>query len=96
MTGSTEIPLDTMSLLDRFNDPKIAAAVHGLLDQFETIERATRTASELPNLITIATDFFDAVCQYASRVGIDIEQRATRLVKLTVQVTEKRSRLDRI
>ncbi len=88
MTNCTEMPRDAMSLLDRLNDPKTAAALHGLLDHAETIERAIRMASELPNLVAIATDFFDAVIQNASRDGIDIEQRATSLVKLIVQVTE--------
>jgi uncharacterized protein YjgD (DUF1641 family) len=88
MTNTTESPLDAMSLLDRLNDPRTAATLHALLDQAETIERAIRMASELPNLVAIATDLFDAVCQNASQDGINIEQRATRLVKLIVQVTE--------
>lgn len=88
MTSTTETPLDAMSLVDRLSDPKTAAALHGLLDQAETIERAVRMASDLPNLIAIATDFFDAVCRNASRDGIDVEQRATQLVRLLVQLTQ--------
>ncbi|SMP61007.1 Protein of unknown function [Neorhodopirellula lusitana] len=76
------------SLVDRLNDPSTAEVLHRLLDHAESFDQMLTAAAELPNLLAIAVDFFDAVSRKASQDGIDIEQRATRLLKLFVQVTE--------
>lgn len=79
------------SLSDRLNDPRTSQAVHRLLDHAESLDRMLTVASDLPNLLAIAVDFFDAVCRQASKDGINIEQRAARLLQLLVQVTEPRN-----
>ncbi len=83
-----ETTLQRPSLVDRLNDPRIAEVLHRLLDHAESFDQALSLASELPNLLAIAVDFFDAVSRKASQDGIDIEKRATSLVKLLTQVTE--------
>lgn len=70
------------------NDPQTAEVLHKLLDQAETLERMLALAGELPNVLAIAIDFFDAIIRKASNDGIDIEERATRLFNLVVQITE--------
>lgn len=84
MQPSTERP----SLADRLNDPQTSEALHRLLDRAESLDQLLQAAGELPNLIAIATDFFDAISRQASQDGIDLEQRATQLVKLLGKVTE--------
>ena len=80
--------LNRPSLTDRLNDPQTAEVLHRLLDHAQSLDQMLTTVGELPNLLAIAVDFFDATCRKASQDGIDIEQRATRLVKLLIQVTE--------
>ncbi|MCA9009925.1 MAG: DUF1641 domain-containing protein [Planctomycetaceae bacterium] len=80
--------LERSSLTDRLNDPQTAEVLHRLLDHARSLDQMLTTVGELPNLLAIAVDFFDATCRKASQEGIDIEQRATRLVKLLIQVTE--------
>lgn len=80
--------LQRPSLEDRLNDPQTAEVLHKLLDQAETLERMLALAGELPNVLAIAIDFFDAISRKASNDGIDIEERATRLFNLVVQITE--------
>jgi len=80
--------LQTPSLMDRLNDPQTAGVLHRLLDHAESLDRMLTDAGDLPNLIAIATDWFDAISRQASQDGIDLEQRATQLLKLLVQVTE--------
>ena len=75
-------------LVDRLNDPATAEVLHRLLDHAESLDQALQVAGDLPNLLAIAMDFFDAISRKASQEGIDIEHRATQLMKLIVQVTE--------
>ncbi len=83
-----ETTLQRPSLVDRLNDPQTAEVLHRLLDHAESLDQVLSVAGELPNLLAIAVDFFDAISRQASQDGIDIEQRATRLLHLLVQVTE--------
>ena len=83
-----ENTLQRPALVDRLNDPATAEVLYRLLDHAESLDQALSVASELPNLLAIAVDFFDAISRKASNDGIDIEQRATSLLKLLVQVTE--------
>lgn len=83
MSTTTERP----PLVERLNDPATAEVLHRLLDHAESLDQMLTAAGELPNLLAIATDFFDAICRKASQDGIDIEQRATESLKLLVQVT---------
>lgn len=76
------------SLSDRLNDPATVEVLHRLLDHAESLDQMLTVAGDLPNLIAIATDFFDAISRKASQEGIDVEQRATQLLKLLGQVTE--------
>lgn len=80
--------LQRPSLVERLNDPHTSETIHRLLDHAESLDRMLSVAGDIPHLIAIAADFFDAVCRQASQDGIDIEQRATSLVKLLVRVTE--------
>jgi uncharacterized protein YjgD (DUF1641 family) len=79
------------SLADRLNNPQTAAALHRLLDHAEALDQMLSVASNLPNLLAIAVDFFDTISRKAADDGIDIEQRATSLVKLLVQITEPKT-----
>lgn len=63
------------------------AVLHRLLDHAEQFEAVLSAASELPNLIAIATDLFDAFVKQASEQGIDIEARAKDLLSLFQQLT---------
>lgn len=83
-----ENTLQRPSLTDRLNDPQTSEVLHRLLDHAESLDQILSVASELPNLIAIATDLFDAISRKASQDGIDLEQRATELLKLLGQVTE--------
>ncbi|TWU49070.1 DUF1641 domain-containing protein [Rubripirellula reticaptiva] len=83
-----ETTLQRPSLVDRLNDPSTADVLHRLLDHAESLDQMLTTVGELPNLLAIAVDFFDSVSRKASQEGIDIEQRATSLLKLLVQVTD--------
>ena len=83
-----ESTLQRPALVDRLNDPGTAEVLHRLLDHAESLDHALSVASELPNLLAVAVDFFDAISRKASQDGIDIEERATSLLKLLVQVTE--------
>ncbi|WP_339745070.1 DUF1641 domain-containing protein [uncultured Rubinisphaera sp.] len=76
------------SLADRLSDPHTTEALHRLLDRAESLDQILQLAGDLPNLVAIATDFFDAVCHKASLNGIDLEDRASQLLKLLVQITE--------
>jgi len=79
------------SVADRLNDPQTAAALHRLLDRAEAVDKMLEGIEQLPNLLAIAVDFFDAISRKASQDGIDIEQRASGLLNLLVQVTEPRN-----
>jgi hypothetical protein len=79
---------DPPSLAERLNEPHTAAVLHRLLDRAEALDRTLAAASELPNLAAIAVDMFDALSRKANEGGVDIEQRATDMLKLLVQVTE--------
>ncbi len=83
-----ETTLQEPSLVQRLNEPNTAQAVHRLLDHAESLNQMLTAAAELPNLIAIAVDSFDAVSCKASHDGIDLEKRATNLLKLLIQVTE--------
>ncbi|SRR6056297_143629 len=83
-----DIASETPSLTDRLNDPQTANVLLRLLDHAETLDKVLVAAGDLPNLIAIATDLFDAISRKASQEGIDIEQRATDMLKLLVQMTE--------
>ncbi len=83
-----ETTLPRPSLTDRLGDPATAEVLHRLLDHAESLDQMLQVAADLPNLLAIAMDFFDAISRKASQDGIDIEQRATQLMKLLVQVTE--------
>jgi len=76
------------SLSERLNDPETSEVLHRLLDHAESLDQMLTTAGQLPNLLAIAADYFDAICRQASKDGIDIEQRTARLLKLMVQITE--------
>lgn len=76
------------SLVDRLNDPETTETLHRLLDRAESLDQVLQVAGDVPNLLAIATDFFDAISRKASKEGIDLEHRASQLVKLAVQVTE--------
>lgn len=76
------------SLAERLSDPKTSEALHRLLDRAESMDQALAVIGDVPNLLAIAVDFFDAMSRKASEDGIDIEQRATHLLQLFVQVTE--------
>ncbi|TWT49310.1 hypothetical protein Pla22_45040 [Rubripirellula amarantea] len=76
------------TLEDRLNDPNTVDVLHRLLDQAEKLNQILNVAGELPNLLAIAVDVFDAVARRASQDGIDIEERATRFAKLLVQISE--------
>lgn len=76
------------SLADRLNDPQTAESLHRLLDRVESLDQILRIAGDLPNLLAMAVDFFDAISRHALQQGIDIEQRAAQVVKLIAQVTE--------
>lgn len=80
--------IERPSLADRLSDPQTSESLHRLLDRAESLDQMLQVAGELPNLIAIATDFFDAIIRKASEDGIDLEQRATQLVALLVKVTE--------
>ncbi|MFG0267865.1 MAG: DUF1641 domain-containing protein [Rhodopirellula sp. JB055] len=80
--------LQHRSLVDRLNDPATADVLHRLLDHAESLDQVLQVAGDLPNLLAIAVDFFDAISRKASQEGIDMEHRATQLLKLVVQVTE--------
>jgi hypothetical protein len=94
MSGELELSPSPMtnrefpSLVDRLNDPQTAEVLHRLLDHAESLDQMLTVASDLPNLIATAVDFFDAISREAAREGIDLEQRAAALVKLLGQVTE--------
>jgi uncharacterized protein YjgD (DUF1641 family) len=75
------------SIVDRLNEPQMSQTIHRLLDHAESLERALSFAGELPNLLAIAVDVFDAVSQKAARDGIDLEQRAADLLSLLTQIT---------
>ena len=83
-----ETTLPRPTLTDRLNDPATAEVLHRLLDHAESLDQMLKVASDLPNLLAIAMDFFDAISRKASQEGIDIEHRTTQLMKLVVQVTE--------
>ncbi len=83
--------LQRPSLAERLNEPQTAEVLHRLLDHAEALDQALTAAGELPNLMAIAVDLFDAVSRRAAENGIDIEQRATRLLQLLVQVTEPKN-----
>lgn len=80
--------LEQRTLAERLQDPQTVQALHRLLDHAESIDQMLTQAGQLPNLLAIAVDFFDAICRKAAQDGIDIEQRAQSLVQLLVQVTE--------
>jgi len=75
-------------LVERLNDPQVANALHRLIDHAESLEKAFSIAGNLPNLVAIAVDWFDALSRKASLQGIDLEQRSADLLHLLVQVTE--------
>ncbi|XZE56467.1 DUF1641 domain-containing protein [Planctomycetaceae bacterium SH139] len=83
--------LERPTLAERLNDPQTSEILHRLLDRAESFDRMLQMADELPNLLAIATDFFDAISRKAAQDGIDLEQRTTHLVKLLVQITEPRN-----
>ena len=83
-----ESTLQKPSLADRLNDPHTVDVLHRLLDHAESLDQMLSVARDLPSLIAIAVDFFDAISLKASQEGIDIEQRASDLFALLVQVTE--------
>ncbi|QDU98891.1 DUF1641 domain-containing protein [Lignipirellula cremea] len=87
MAPLTERP----SLVDRLQDPQTSAVLHRLLDHAESLDQVLQVAGDLPNLVAMATDFFDAISRKAAQDGIDLEQRATDLLKLLVRVTEPSS-----
>ena len=80
--------IDRPSLADRLNDPQTSESLHRLLDRAESLDQILQVAGELPNLIAIATDFFDAISRKASEDGIDLEQRATQVASLLIRITE--------
>ncbi|MEO9594504.1 DUF1641 domain-containing protein, partial [Rhodopirellula bahusiensis] len=75
-------------LAERLNDPQTSESLHRLLDRAESLDQILQTVGEIPHLIAIATDFFDAVSRKASEEGIDLERRATQVAALLVKVTE--------
>jgi uncharacterized protein YjgD (DUF1641 family) len=83
-----ENTLERPSLADRLNDPHTAEVLHRLLDHAESLDQALCVVGDLPNLIATAVDFFDAISQRASQQGIDIESRASGLVRLLKQITD--------
>lgn len=76
------------SLIERLNDPATAEVLHRLLDHAQRLDQALTMAGDLPNLLAIAVDFFDEICRKAAGEGIDLEARASSLLKLLVQVSE--------
>ena len=83
-----ETTLDRPSLVDRLNEPATAESLHRLLDHAQSLDRMLSVASDLPNLLAIVVDVFDSISRKASQDGIDIEQRATQVLKLLVQITQ--------
>ncbi len=83
-----ETTINRPSLAQRLDDPQTSEALHRLLDQVESFNQILQVATQLPNLVAIATDFFDAVSRQAAEDGIDLEQRATQLVSLLVKITQ--------
>ncbi|QDV69235.1 hypothetical protein Poly24_29500 [Rosistilla carotiformis] len=83
-----ETTVQRPSLADRLNDQHTTEVLHRLLDHAETLDQTLSAAGELPNLLAIAVDVFDAVSRNASQAGIDIEQRGTQLMQLLLQITE--------
>ncbi|MCA9038386.1 MAG: DUF1641 domain-containing protein [Planctomycetaceae bacterium] len=79
---------ERQSIADRLNDPQTAEVLHRLLDRAQSMDQMLGTVGELPNMLAIAVDFFDATCRRAAEDGVDIETRAARLLKLLIQVTE--------
>ncbi|QDS94552.1 hypothetical protein FF011L_33310 [Roseimaritima multifibrata] len=75
-------------LADRLSDPATVEVLHRLLDHAESFDRMLLVAKDLPNLVAIAVDFFDAISRKASEEGIDIEERATALVRILGQITQ--------
>lgn len=82
----TTVPRPTLA--DRLGDPATTEVLHRLLDHAESLDQMLQVAGDLPNLLAIAMDFFDAISRRALQEGIDIEQRSTQLMKLVVQLTE--------
>ncbi|WP_237226801.1 DUF1641 domain-containing protein [Rubinisphaera sp. JC750] len=76
------------SLADRLNRPETQAMLHRLLDRAEDLERILAVTSELPNLLAVATDLFDAFAADARKRGINLEQRGSQLLDLFEQVTQ--------
>lgn len=76
------------SLAERLEQPETQEMLHRLLDRAEDLERILATTAELPNLLAVATDLFDAFAAEARQRGIDLEQRSTQLLDLFEQVTQ--------
>ncbi|MCA9149842.1 MAG: DUF1641 domain-containing protein [Planctomycetales bacterium] len=76
------------SLADRLQDPQTVDALQRLLDRSDQLNRALDAVAELPNLIAIATDVFDATVKQAAEQGVDVQARAGGLLGLLKQLTE--------
>lgn len=79
------------SLQDRLSDPDTQQMLHRLLDRAEQLEQILQMTSELPNLLAIATDFFDTIARRAADEGIDLQQRSADVFQLLKEVTEPKN-----
>ncbi|MCC9609055.1 DUF1641 domain-containing protein [Blastopirellula sp. JC732] len=78
----------SMSITQRLNEPQTQEMLHRLLDHAEELDKLLQAARELPNLVAIAVDLFDSLARQAADQGIDLEQRATDILKLVKKLTE--------
>ncbi|RCS54908.1 DUF1641 domain-containing protein [Bremerella cremea] len=80
-----------MTVAERLNQPETQEMLHRLLDRAESLDKMLEMASEVPNLVAIATDVFDSFARQAAAEGIDLQQRAADLLSIVKQVTEPRN-----
>ncbi|MEZ6044026.1 MAG: DUF1641 domain-containing protein [Planctomycetaceae bacterium] len=83
-----ETTLNRPSLSDRLAEPETTEMLHRLLDHAQTLDQVLQVAGDIPNLLAIAVDFFDAVAKRVSDEGINLEERATGLLRLLRLVTD--------
>ena len=84
--------LNRPSLADRLAEPETVEMLHRLLDHANTLDQVLQAAGDVPNLLAIAVDFFDAIARRAAEQNINLEERAAGLLDLLRQVTEPQNR----
>lgn len=78
----------SMTVAERLNQPETQEMLHRLLDRAEDLDKMLEMASEVPNLVAIATDVFDSFARQAAEEGIDLQQRAADVLSIVKQLTE--------